>query len=520
MNITRYITIGAILIMAFVWAGCGSTSAPPVDLPAPITGRVDVSAPDADGNVTITGSEGAVTGDNIVMVVNENVAGAVTQQIMDMLISNAYAGDLPSICSEPGHACTMSASDGSFTLIIAASVGDSLVIGLIDESGAFISELLRTDVPQSGEPEPGTNCSTEGVSGAVVDIKIIPSSGTPVMLKQGSATTTNQLVIGATSPTTVAISGCHAHSLDIYYTAMGNMIAVTSKDDKILWAARIVSDQVKDSRHFSLSYEPMHIAYVDLPTQPIVALDVGSTVKLAKVSTSDGTISNEMSLYQGGTTLVSGLTRSTALDIYYMGSTYGHYLGLLITDTGNNTNSYITLFQADGLVHKATFSRTEINNANLPPFAESFVNGIIYKVGTNPVMALALLDSGGAVNYLRRYGIEVAPAKALYYDQDLENYTTLSQPMREFELPWASGTMQNIVLSESMIGEPRAIMSDANGNLLEQFLGSGLPIQPVSVWTSGHDIVAIDLCDELMKLFGADATDETILDRSEAIDWL
>jgi hypothetical protein len=521
MKLIRTSAEAFIIIFVIFLLGCGSVSAPPVELPAPITGRVDVSAPDASGNVTITGTEGAVTEDNIVMVVDETLVGTVSMRILNNLIQAAYAadGDLPSICTETGHACALATSDGSFTVIIPASVGDSLAIGLINKSGKFISDLLRVVVPESGTPSPSENCLSEGVTGAVVDIKIAFTGGIPVMLKQGSATTTNQLVVGYPSSTTVSISGCYAHSLDILHTALGDMIAVTSKEDKILWAGRLVNGEVRDSRHFKLGDEPMHIAYVDLPTQPIIALKTSDTVKLARISTSEGNIMEEMIIVQANAIPVSGLTRSLKLDVVPLSVSFGHYLGLLITDDGNSANSYLTLFQADGIVHKGTWSRSEINAVNPLPGADSFVDAILYKAGPAPYMYIALLDSGLAANALRRYNVKIDPAKPLPYNDDLSAIPSLYAPELEFELNWGMGAMKKIVLSEAISNSPRAIMSDASGNLLLQLLSSALPIQAVSVWASGHDIVAIDLNDEMQKLFGADATDSAILDKSSAIPW-
>ena len=106
-------------LLLFAVAGCGSASAPPVDLPAPITGRIDVSSPDADGNVTITGSAGAVEGASLFMAVNESVSASL--QLLDALVPSAYAGSFPAVCYEAGHACAVAESDGSFVIILQAS---------------------------------------------------------------------------------------------------------------------------------------------------------------------------------------------------------------------------------------------------------------------------------------------------------------------------------------------------------------------------------------------------------------
>ncbi len=523
MNASRSLTVGLFIIMiaALFWTGCGSVSAPPVELPAPITGRVDVSAPDENGDVTVTGTEGAVTGDNVVMVVNEDVAGVVAMRILSALIPSAYAqnGDLPAICSEAGHACTWAAADGSFELKIPASSGDSLAIGLIDQTtGEFISGILHVIVPESGTPQPGANCAGESVSGEVVDIKIAPTDKIPIMLKQGSATTTNQLVIGSSSPTTTSIAGCYAHSLDILYTVLGDMIAVTSKEDKILWAGRIVNGEVRDSRQFTLSDEPMHIAYVNLPTLPIIALKTSDTVKLATVSTTEGNVLEEMQLVHNSQP-ITGLTRSLRIDVMPMTITFGHYLGLLLTDDGNNANAYMTLFQANGIIHKGSWNLSDINNENPPYTAESIVDGIIYKVELPPFMRIAILDSAGITNNLRRYLVKIDPSKPLPFNADLSVYPSLYTPERELEHNWAAGALAKMALSESLPNDPRAIMADADGTLLEDMLAQDQGVIPISVWALNHDIAAIDINDEANMLFGADATAGVMLDRSADIIW-
>ncbi|HPM42044.1 MAG TPA: hypothetical protein PLY45_06380, partial [bacterium] len=158
------------LILTFFLAGCGSqASAPPVDLPAPVAGFIEVSSPDADGNVTVTGSEGAVPGGAIVMIVNESASASLIAPMIGAFVSEAYAADdLPAICSEPGHSCTVADSDGKFVVVIAAAEGDTLTIGIIDSEGNWISELLTESVPEP-EPEPEANCSGESVAGDAVD---------------------------------------------------------------------------------------------------------------------------------------------------------------------------------------------------------------------------------------------------------------------------------------------------------------------------------------------------------------
>jgi len=142
IRVKHYISV---IILLALLTSCGSLSAPPVELPAPVTGRIEISDPDADGNVTITGSAGAVPGGSMVMAVNESVAGTVAMSILDLLVKPAYAETVfPTICSSTGYACAVADSDGAFVIILAADSNDSIVIGIIDSStGEFISEVIR-----------------------------------------------------------------------------------------------------------------------------------------------------------------------------------------------------------------------------------------------------------------------------------------------------------------------------------------------------------------------------------------
>ena len=364
MKIKTGISLAAIVI-ATLLAGCGSVSAPPIDLPAPITGRVDVSAPDANGNVTVTGTEGAVEGSELVMVVNETTAASASLSILDLIIPSAYAASFPNICSTTGHACAYAEADGSFVVVIAADSDDALTIGLIDaSSGAWRSERIEVTVPQSGEPEPDANCTGLGLSGATVDVKIAPAGQVPVLLKQGSETTTNQLIIGeGADATTVDITGCYAHSIAITQTSTGDLMAVTSEGDKTVWAGRLVSGAVTEARSFTVDYEPMDAIFVGTLSSPIVAVKTSDSVLLQFISLADGTALETMAIYHpSSSTQLTGITRSIALDSIKMDNANDEILGLLITDTGDNVSAYLTIFQADTLIHKLTVARSELDS--------------------------------------------------------------------------------------------------------------------------------------------------------------
>jgi len=532
MKTRKTILLGILITMLIAAVGCGSASAPPVDLPAPITGRIDVSSPDENGEVTVTGTEGAVTGGTIVMVENESESGSASLMIYDLLVPSAHAQDLPAICEEPYHACTYSEQDGSFQVVIFASVGDTLVIGIIDENGEWRSDVIRVTVPPSGTPDPEANCAGEGVTGAVVDVAIAPTSKIPVLLKQGSDTTTNQLVIGATSPTTVSIIGCHAHSIAFFESATGDSIAVTSKEDKILWAGRFVSGAVVDKRSFELDYEPMHIAFVGLSTQPIVAIrKTSSTVRLARISTSEGVILSEMILNLDpppAVNEVTGVTRSTAIDVLKMGVDEDQYIGLLIVDNGNAQNSYLSLYQADGIIHKATWNRPTISGFSDAGPIESMVDGIFYVFvgGTSEYFVrLAITDSASTQNALFQFEIWKDSFGNILQWTDLINTintfynvraNTMAVPDTDPTVP-----LEKLASMRPPMSPPACVVTNSNGQLFERDLGLSVTgiFKWIADWALGDDIVAIDTSVDNEILYGADATTGAVIDGSSYPTW-
>jgi len=354
IRVKHYISV---IILLALLTSCGSLSAPPVELPAPVTGRIEISDPDADGNVTITGSAGAVPGGSMVMAVNESVAGTVAMSILDLLVKPAYAETVfPTICSSTGYACAVADSDGAFVIILAADSNDSIVIGIIDSStGEFISEVIRLVV---GEDNPEANCADLGVAGEAVDIVIVPGVGTPIVLRKGTETTTNTLAIGTSPVVDVPIAGCYAYSIAVTINSANEIVlAATSKEDGKLWTGKLSGTTVSDKKSFVLSDSPMHIRFVGSSTEPVVALQDSESVSIAKVSLENGSIAQEIDItaeiIENGTVgpseKVTGLVNSSGMHIIQMDDAAGHYLGALLTNKGEATDSYITLFAADTL---------------------------------------------------------------------------------------------------------------------------------------------------------------------------
>lgn len=137
--------------------GCSSgASAPPVSLPAPVSGRLTVTSPDEDGVALVIGDEGAVPADSLVHVVNESRTSAslidfsAVIAALDPFPSAEAQITLPETCRRSFHGCAIADADGSFEIEINASEEDSIVVGILDQAtGTTISERTRHPVPRN-----------------------------------------------------------------------------------------------------------------------------------------------------------------------------------------------------------------------------------------------------------------------------------------------------------------------------------------------------------------------------------
>ncbi len=375
----RTIITFSLMMLALLAAGCGGVSAPPVDLPAPITGRVDVSEPNADGNVTITGAEGAVEGGSLVLAVNETVAGEQSVlHLLDGLIPSAHAdSDWPATCFETGHACAEADATGAFTMELAAEVGDSIAIGTIDaDSGEWTSDVLREEVPMQTEQTSGDDgtddavvddddggvveeeaahpCADQGVSGAAIDIATLPDDDNQAyaLLLQGSETTTNQVVFGSATglaaALTVDVPGCHAHSIAMHKDAETNLvtIAVTSSVDKTIWRASFPdnSDGAENELTYTYNNMPAHIAFAESVNEAVVAFETSGSVEYGIVSFADGSFdlmaSTPGEVQGGGEGTVTKMF-SRRLELLTIDN---DILGIALTSPGSASESVMTIF--------------------------------------------------------------------------------------------------------------------------------------------------------------------------------
>lgn len=140
----------AVLFLLSAFTSCGSSSAPPVSIPAPVTGRITITSPDEDGVALVVGDDEAVTADSVVHVTNETQASSASL-FLEKIFRPAYAQEtLPSICSQAFHACGRAESDGSFEVEMTASENDEISVEIIDETtGAAETDKIRKPVPEN-----------------------------------------------------------------------------------------------------------------------------------------------------------------------------------------------------------------------------------------------------------------------------------------------------------------------------------------------------------------------------------
>lgn len=132
-------------LMAAGAGGCSAgASAPPVSLPAPITGRLTVTSPDESGVALVIGDNGAVPADSLVHATNETQASAAFVVFPDLSTTQ------PDICKLAFHGCAFADADGSFEISLNASADDSIAVGILDQTtGSTISEKTSHSVPRN-----------------------------------------------------------------------------------------------------------------------------------------------------------------------------------------------------------------------------------------------------------------------------------------------------------------------------------------------------------------------------------
>ena len=343
----KYIGYVVALLTAVLIASCGGASAPPVDLPAPITGQIDASGPSADGKSTITGSAGSVTGGTIVLAINENTATSSLWRVTDFLFPKAYATALPSVCDLIGRVCVIAADDGSFTMEIDAVAGDTIILVLIDESGVEISDRVTIAIP-AGE---GIAACGSGVEGKLVALTNV--SGTAYAFYEGSADSANKIVIDGQE---FQVPGCYAQDIAVYETGTDSiMIATVSSFDKKLWIGLWNNADLIMGLTYTLDITPYKVAFGGDSTQVIVG-GIGGSVHLELISVADGSTINSLILPN------TDLNSVVALDTVGPFAD-GGYLGMIVGSDG--IWYYLTFFHTSSFANVTSSSEILLDMAAL-----------------------------------------------------------------------------------------------------------------------------------------------------------
>lgn len=482
----RYIYYFAVLLALAAMAGCASASAPPVDLPAPVTGQIDISSPSAEGKVTITGSEGAVTGGATVLAINESAAETSLWQLTDFLFPKAYAQALPSVCDLAGRVCAVAESDGSFTMEIDAVVGDQIILVLIDEDGEEISDRTTVAVPAGS----GIVACGSSFEGNLVDIADV--GGVVYSLFEGSADSANKLIIGSSE---FEIPGCYARDVAVIEESTGSiLIAAVSSSDNTLWIGRWNGESLTLGLTYTMDIAPYRAAFAGDSTEVIVA-GTGNSAQVDLISVADGSTTHSL------TTNNTGENGITALNVIGPFADSG-YLGIVVASDA--AGYYLTFFLASSLANVTANPGEIFLSANAmgiggddPVVADASLgsdNGEIRFIISDrqsidpafrsirvalSVQPIALSDNASSLNDLSidsAYALEVLPSTFTYprkYVQFSSGSTSNAYVLTDDSYLWRIGNCfspgamtQTFISLSSELPDPIAIAIDDTGTSL------------------------------------------------------
>ena len=325
----KYIYYFAALLTIAVMTGCAGASAPPLDLPAPVTGQIDVSGPSAEGKATVTGNEGAVTGGSTVLAINDSEVEASLWQVTDFLFPKAYAQALPGVCDLVGRSCAEAGADGTFTLNIDAVVGDDIILVLISSDGEEISDRVTVTVPAGT----GIEACGSGFEGSLVAIADV--GGAVYSLFEGSEEKANVFKVGSQE---FEIPGCYAKDIAVIEESSGTkLIAVVSSSDNTLWIGRWNGTSLTMGLTYTTDIEPQKAAFAGDSTEVIVS-GKGNSLYVELISVADGSTINSIELPE--------ISQDTVVALDTVGPfADGGYLGMIVGTNG--TRYYLSFFNAE-----------------------------------------------------------------------------------------------------------------------------------------------------------------------------
>lgn len=382
--------IPVIVLCAFA-AGCGAASAPPVDLPAPVTGQIDISTPSAEGKSTITGSTGAVPGGSYVLVINERIEVAQNAspliKLMDTLVPSAYAATtLPDICDLLGHWCIVAGDDGSFVLTIDAYINDSIILVIIDGWGNEISERLIRNVPASDQDI--VACPDMNVHGKLTGLA--NPDGIPLGLYEGSDISSNVLLMTDTTSgesLTIPLPGCHAKGFTFLpYVGEGGRVVIISSEDKLMWIGTWDGEYLIYAQTFELEEVPIGIANIGEDNHIAVTFKTTAGFTVGIVSAIDGSVGTSYNIPNPTQPTSATLTNLIAMRSIGPFADDALMIGLL-TQT-NALHSYLTLIDSSNL--------NDLGNIYLAPgtFFFTDLSDMEFVIGDNELV-YALIDNPG-----------------------------------------------------------------------------------------------------------------------------
>jgi len=340
MSYTRFFMGTLAIVMLFI-AGCGAAaSAPPVDLPAPVVGRITVGTPDATGKATITGTEGAVPGGSIVLAINSRLEGSASLlwKLTDALVPAAHAQTLPEICSFLGHFCAIADADGSFVLIVDALIGDDIIIVIIDEEGIEVTDRVSFIIPSTSLAI--GLCESADSVGAMTDLMSI--GGDPLSLYEGKDSKPNRLKYKSFE---LPLPGCYARSIAFAPAAsVGAWVAVASDLDNLLWIALTSGGDFITADTYELDDRPLALAFVGEAGHLAIVLETSTGFAVGRLSLVDGTIDNLIALPEP----TSAYEFTELIDLEVIGPfNDGGYLGAVILagSDGSSTGYFMHFFE-------------------------------------------------------------------------------------------------------------------------------------------------------------------------------
>jgi hypothetical protein len=337
-------------IIAFTFiAGCGTVAAPPIDLPAPVTGRITSGGPDLSSKATFTGGAGAIPQEAIdvgVIVVAENtrITGNRTSllwDITDSVFSPAYAQvteDFPPLCSQSGYGCAIPGSDGSFTVQVDAYVDDIIDIYVANpDTGIRMGAIAQLTVPTG----PTTDCTDSSAEGMLADMKNV--GGVPFTLFEGLGAQSNQLIIGSDI---FDLPGCYAKSLAVLATMPDDVfIAAISSSDKLLWLGHWNGTTLTIGKVINLTDIPEAVAIAGDPAYTHVAMRKTSGFTVEKIQNIDGNSASTLPIPEP-----ISLTDIKVLRTFGPFADNNYIGGVIAVGPGGlGPEAYLTFFHAESL---------------------------------------------------------------------------------------------------------------------------------------------------------------------------